>query len=72
MTPYDDQLWAFEYFYHRDKMNACVHCAPVQFSPVTVRLFDALFMGWSEHEDITVEMAEVLSHRNYGRKKLEA
>lgn len=57
----DAALWAFEYFYHMDKANACVHCAPVKFSPITFRLLDALLMAWGP-SDITQEMAEVRSH----------
>jgi hypothetical protein len=58
----DEILWSFEYFYHMDKANACIHCSPVRFSPLTFRLFDALMNGWSRDEDITSAMAEVRSH----------
>ena len=34
----DNLLWALEFFYYRDKMNACVHCSPVRFSEITKRL----------------------------------
>lgn len=54
--------WAFLQNYHLDKSNACVHCSPVRFSPLTFRLFEALMAGWPEDEDITQEMAEVRSH----------
>ena len=30
--------WAFLYAYYADKMNACVHMAPVKFSPITFAL----------------------------------
>jgi hypothetical protein len=59
----DALLWAFEYLYHQDKANACIHCAPVRFSPLTFRLAEALKADWSEFEDITQELAEVLHHR---------
>ena len=58
----DSVLWSFLYFYHTDKANACIHCSPVRFSPITVRLFQELEDGWNPDEDITQEMAEVRSH----------
>lgn len=57
-------LWSFEYFYHQDKANACMHCAPVKFSPITFQLLDDLMATWSDDEDITPEMAEVRSHQD--------
>lgn len=54
--------WCFLQNYHLDKSNACVHCAPVRFSPLTFRLFEAQMAFWSDDEDITPEMAEVKSH----------
>lgn len=62
MGPSDAVLWSFLYMYHTDKANACMHCAPVRFSPITFRLFDELTAMWPEGEDITQEMAEVRSH----------
>ena len=29
----DALLWSFQFHYHRDMMNAAVHCAPVQLQP---------------------------------------
>ena len=58
----DMTMWCFEYFYHMDKANACVHNAPVKFSPITFGLFQQLLEFWSEDIDITQEMAEVNSH----------
>jgi hypothetical protein len=58
----DALLWAFEHLYHQDKANACMHCAPVRFSPLTFRLAEALRDDWSEHEDYTQELAEALNH----------
>jgi hypothetical protein len=55
-------LWCFQQNYHLDKSNASVHCSPVRFSPITFRLFEALMVIWPEDEDITQEMAEVMSH----------
>lgn len=63
MIDLDAIQWSFLYFFHMDKANACMHCAPVKFSPITFRLFDALSGLWSEDEDITQEMAEVRDHR---------
>lgn len=56
-------LWAFQQNYHADKMNACVHCAPVKFSPLTFRLCDALMQVWHDAEDLTAEMHEVRQHQ---------
>ena len=64
MGPSDAVLWAFFYMYHTDKANACMHCAPVKFSPITFRLFDELIADWPEGEDIPQEMAEVRSHND--------
>jgi hypothetical protein len=58
----NELLWSFEYFYHMDKANACMHCAPVKFSPITFALALTLVDAWSEDEDITPELAEVRSH----------
>jgi len=58
----DPVQWAFLQNYHADKMNACIHCAPVRFSPITFRLFQAVFQLWAPDEDITDEMAEVRNH----------
>jgi hypothetical protein len=57
-------LWAFEYFYHMDKANACIHMAPTKFSPITFALADMLIEEWSNEEDITQELAEVRSHKH--------
>lgn len=34
--------WALEHFVLADKANACIHCAPVKFSPITFRIAEAL------------------------------
>jgi hypothetical protein len=57
----DPLLWAFEHFYHMDKANACMHCAPVKFSPITFRLAAALETDRGD-EDWTRELTEVLHH----------
>lgn len=59
---HDPRMWCFEYFYHMDKANACMHCAPVRFSPLTFDLAHSLLADWSEDEDITSELAEVRDH----------
>jgi hypothetical protein len=59
----DSTLWSFEHFFHIDKANACMHCAPVRFSPITFRLLADLLAMWSDDEDITQEMAEVKYHQ---------
>lgn len=58
----DPVQWAFLQNYHLDKSNACVHCSPVRFSPITFRLWSLLLVLWPEDEDITMEMAEVKQH----------
>lgn len=58
----DPIQWAFLQNYHLDKSNACVHCSPVRFSPITFRLYQALNNLWPQDEDITQEMAEVRDH----------
>ena len=58
----DPIQWAFLQNYYLDKSNACVHCAPVRFSPLTFRLHAALVILWSEDEHETREMAEVAEH----------
>jgi len=58
----DILIWCFLQNYHLDKSNACVHCAPVRFSPITFRLCQALMAFIPDDEDITQEMAEVKSH----------
>ncbi len=58
----DPVQWAFLQNYHLDKSNACVHCAPVRFSPITFRLYAAVMNLWDPDDDITAEMAEVRAH----------
>jgi hypothetical protein len=55
-------LWCFQYFYHMDKANACMHTAPVKFSPITFNLAVSLLDDWPKDEDITQELAEVRDH----------
>lgn len=56
----DAVLWSFEYFYHMDKANACIHTSPVRFSPITFRLAAMLYDSWTHGEEVTEELAEVL------------
>lgn len=63
MIDLDAIQWAFLHFYYMDKANACMHCAPVKFSPLTFRLLDALAGLWPEDEDWSQMMAEVRDHR---------
>jgi hypothetical protein len=59
----DILLWCFLQNYHLDKSNACVHCAPVRFSPLTFRIYEKLVQVWlAVGEKFTVEMAEVRDH----------
>jgi hypothetical protein len=55
-------LWAFEHFEAIDRANACMHCAPVRYSPITFRLQRALRTAWIPGEDYTEEMMRVYSH----------
>jgi hypothetical protein len=59
----EETLWSFLYFYHMDKANACIHCSPVRFSPLTFRLCDAVMSDWPKDDDIPEAIAEVRSHR---------
>jgi hypothetical protein len=62
--------WTFLYFYHTDKANACIHLAPVKFSPITFQLARALKEEWDKNElDYTVEVIEVLTH--WGKYELD-
>lgn len=66
----DILMWCFVQNYHLDKSNASIHCAPVRFSPITVRILTGLEAFWPEDQDITAEMAEVRSH--IGQYELDA
>jgi hypothetical protein len=66
----DIALWCFDHFFHMDKANACMHCAPVKFSPITFRCYQALIEQWPVDEDITQELAEVGNH--FGKYELDA
>jgi hypothetical protein len=61
MEPYEVLLWCFTQNYHLDKSNACVHCAPVRFSPLTFRIYQTLVTVWPK-EDVSREMIEVRDH----------
>jgi hypothetical protein len=50
--PLEEVLWhTFEYFYHLDKGNACIHVSVVRFSPITFRLAEHL---WSDFRSMRV------------------
>lgn len=56
--------WAFEYFYHMDKANACMHTASVRFSPITFRLAEILSAAHPMDEELTsYALVEVMTHR---------
>jgi hypothetical protein len=55
-------LWAFTYMYHMDKANACMHCAPVRFSPLTFLLAQSFLTEWDEDLGLTPELIEVRDH----------
>jgi hypothetical protein len=59
MTELDAVHWTFQHFYHMDRANACMHCAPVKFSPLTFRLAEVLTSHWPKDEDVTAELAQV-------------
>jgi hypothetical protein len=55
--------WAVEHFKLMDQANACMHCAPVRYSPVTMRLakgYEAL--AQSTGNDLTEAVMGVLGH----------
>jgi hypothetical protein len=51
---------ALRHFYHADKANAAIHCAPVRFSPITFRLAEALDSAYDIDDPY---IREVLSHK---------
>lgn len=55
-------LWCFEHFFHMDKANACMHCAPVRFSPITFRLAEFLNKGYPAMFVESHDLNEVLHH----------
>lgn len=57
--------WALEHFYHMDKANATMHCAPVKFSPITFRLAGAINVLSNESPIVR----EVMRHK--GRYDLD-
>jgi hypothetical protein len=58
----DILIWCFQYFYHQDKANAAIHCAPVRFSPITFRLALRFTLTDSPTGDLERAVAEVRSH----------
>jgi hypothetical protein len=62
MSVIDTLMWSFLQNYHLDKANACIHCAPVRFSPITFRLYQALEGLIPTDVEETPEMAEVRLH----------
>lgn len=59
MTELDAVNWAFEYFHNKDMANACIHCSPAKFSPITFRLAEVLLAHWNKDQDITGNLAQV-------------
>ena len=62
--------WAFLHFYFMDKANACMHMAPVKFSPITFQLAKNVEdeygeLGYDEDilTDFSPEFGEVMRHR---------
>jgi hypothetical protein len=58
----DGPYWAFLHFYNMDKGNACMHCAPVRFSPITFRLAEFLRDAMPLLSLHSPEYNEVLDH----------
>jgi len=56
--------WAFLHFYYMDKANACMHLAPVRFSPITFQMAEKVVDSWLPGTgDWSEELSEVWSHR---------
>lgn len=55
--------WAFAEAYHRDHANSAIHCADVQYRPLTVRLAYALLSNADSTGDVVMarKMNEVLT-----------
>lgn len=55
-------VWAFTEAYHRDHANSAIHCAEVQYRPLTIRLAYALSANANSTGDVLMakEMDEVL------------
>ena len=66
-TELEAMSWAFDYFHQLDKANACIHCAPVKFSPITFRLAGVLIDNWPASPGaarLPVELEEVRDHQD--------
>lgn len=54
--------WCLSHFVHIDEANACMHCAPVRYSPITFRVAEIVMtMAGPAHAHKLA--SEVLSHR---------
>jgi hypothetical protein len=68
--PESTTYWAFLYFYYMDKANACMHLAPVRFSPITFSMAERLEKEYQDDDieaeilaDLVPGLQEVQSHR---------
>lgn len=54
--------WCLSHFVHVDEANACMHCAPVRYSPITFRVAElAITMAAPSH--VHKLASEVLNHK---------
>lgn len=56
-------LWCLDHFEALDRANACIHCAPVRYSPLTFRIADALAEDWTPGDEMPAAMKRVRGHR---------
>lgn len=61
MIDYDALYWACKHLIHADKANACIHTAPVRYSPLTFRLVQLLVALEPDYQ-ASDEISEVLRH----------
>lgn len=50
-------FWAFGHFANTDQANACIHCAPVRYSPITFRLAEAVAPVYADDELVQAVLA---------------
>lgn len=54
--------WCLSHFVHLDEANACLHCAPVRYSPLTFRVAE-LVITMAAPSRVHKLASEVLNHK---------
>ena len=65
-------VWCFKQNFHLDHSNACVHMAPVRYSPITFRLAEAIgelvYVSNERYQDVwTVLLDKDMYEEDKGR-----